>query len=162
VEIVGPFVGHTIAVHDGRGFAPVLLTQEMLGKRLGDVVPARPVVRGSARSGRYREATFRTTTLRQRSPALERPVGHSRPARVAERAPVLAAHDATVAEMLDAGLTAFWTLAERWALSGAEQNALLQLSDSTASAGGGRALPRVNRSSTGCSSSCLRTSGRTR
>ena len=35
------FVGHTIAVHDGRKHIPVDVTEEMVGHMLGEFVPTR-------------------------------------------------------------------------------------------------------------------------
>ena len=32
------FVGHTIAVHDGRKHVPVYITEEMVGHKLGEIV----------------------------------------------------------------------------------------------------------------------------
>ncbi len=35
------FVGHTIAVHNGRNHVPVFITEEMVGHKLGEFVPTR-------------------------------------------------------------------------------------------------------------------------
>ena len=35
------FVGHTIAVHDGRKHVPVYITEDMVGHKLGGFVPTR-------------------------------------------------------------------------------------------------------------------------
>lgn len=35
------FVGHTIAVHDGRKFVPVYVTEDMVGHKLGEFAPTR-------------------------------------------------------------------------------------------------------------------------
>ncbi|MBQ4297200.1 MAG: 30S ribosomal protein S19 [Clostridia bacterium] len=35
------FVGHTIAVHDGRKHFPVYVTEDMVGHRLGEFAPTR-------------------------------------------------------------------------------------------------------------------------
>ena len=35
------FVGHTIAVHDGRQHVPVYVTEEMVGHKLGEFAPTR-------------------------------------------------------------------------------------------------------------------------
>ena len=35
------FVGHTIAVHDGRKHVPVHVTEEMVGHKLGEFAPTR-------------------------------------------------------------------------------------------------------------------------
>ncbi|MFO7310866.1 MAG: 30S ribosomal protein S19 [Bacillota bacterium] len=51
------FVGHTIAVHDGRRHVPIYITEEMVGHKLGEFVPTR-TFRGHAGS------TERTTRVR--------------------------------------------------------------------------------------------------
>ena len=39
---IGPeFVGHTIAVHDGRKHVPVYVTEDMVGHKLGEFAPTR-------------------------------------------------------------------------------------------------------------------------
>ncbi len=43
------FVGHTIAVHDGRKHVPVYVTEEMIGHKLGEFAPTR-TFRGHAGS----------------------------------------------------------------------------------------------------------------
>ena len=35
------FVGHTIAVHDGRKHVPVYISEEMIGHKLGEFAPTR-------------------------------------------------------------------------------------------------------------------------
>jgi len=35
------FVGHTIAVHNGRKFVPVYITEQMVGHKLGEFAPTR-------------------------------------------------------------------------------------------------------------------------
>ena len=39
--IVPAFVGHTIAVHDGRKHVPVYVTEDMVGHKLGEFAPTR-------------------------------------------------------------------------------------------------------------------------
>ena len=43
------FVGHTIAVHDGRKHVPVYVTEDMVGHKLGEFAPTR-IFRGHAGS----------------------------------------------------------------------------------------------------------------
>jgi len=43
------FVGHTIAVHDGRRHVPVYITEDMVGHKLGEFAPTR-TYRGHAGS----------------------------------------------------------------------------------------------------------------
>jgi small subunit ribosomal protein S19 len=43
------FVGHTIAVHDGRKHVPVFVTEDMVGCKLGEFAPTR-TYRGHAGS----------------------------------------------------------------------------------------------------------------
>lgn len=35
------FIGHTIAVHDGRKHVPVFVTEDMVGHKLGEFAPTR-------------------------------------------------------------------------------------------------------------------------
>ena len=39
--ILPSFVGHTIAVHDGRKHVPVYVQEDMVGHKLGEFVPTR-------------------------------------------------------------------------------------------------------------------------
>ncbi len=39
--ILPAFVGHTIAVHDGRKHVPVYITEDMVGHKLGEFAPTR-------------------------------------------------------------------------------------------------------------------------
>ncbi len=39
--ILPSFVGHTIAVHDGRKHVPIYMTEDMVGHKLGEFVPTR-------------------------------------------------------------------------------------------------------------------------
>jgi len=39
--ITPEFVGHTMAVHNGRKFLPIFITEEMVGHRLGEMAPTR-------------------------------------------------------------------------------------------------------------------------
>lgn len=43
------FVGHTVAVHDGRKHVPVYVTEDMVGHKLGEFAPTR-TFRGHAGS----------------------------------------------------------------------------------------------------------------
>ena len=43
------FVGHTFAVHDGRKHVPVYVTEDMVGRKLGEFAPTR-TYRGHAGS----------------------------------------------------------------------------------------------------------------
>ena len=47
--IVPSFVGHPIAVHDGRRHVPVYVTEDMVGHKLGEFAPTR-TFRGHAGS----------------------------------------------------------------------------------------------------------------
>jgi small subunit ribosomal protein S19 len=46
-------VGHTIAVHDGRKHVPVLVSESMVGHKLGEFAPTR-TYRGHADTGKRR------------------------------------------------------------------------------------------------------------
>jgi small subunit ribosomal protein S19 len=39
--ITPEMIGHTIAVHNGRKFVPVYITEQMIGHRLGEFAPTR-------------------------------------------------------------------------------------------------------------------------
>jgi len=39
--IVPEFIGHTIAVHDGRKHLPIYITEAMVGHKLGEFAPSR-------------------------------------------------------------------------------------------------------------------------
>ena len=39
--IVPEFVGHTFAVHNGKQFIPIYITENMVGHRLGEFAPTR-------------------------------------------------------------------------------------------------------------------------
>lgn len=45
--ITPEFVGHTVAVHNGKNFIPVYVTENMVGHKLGEFSPTR-VYRGHA------------------------------------------------------------------------------------------------------------------
>ena len=47
--ILPTFIGHTIAVHDGRKHVPVYVTEDMVGHKLGEFAPTR-TFRGHAGS----------------------------------------------------------------------------------------------------------------
>jgi small subunit ribosomal protein S19 len=46
--ILPDFVGHTFAVHNGRKFIPVFVTENMVGHKLGEFSPTRTFVGHSA------------------------------------------------------------------------------------------------------------------
>jgi len=39
--IIPEMVGHTIAVHNGKGFVPVFVSENMVGHKLGEFAPTR-------------------------------------------------------------------------------------------------------------------------
>lgn len=39
--ITPDFVGHTIAIHNGRKFLPIFISEQMVGHRLGEFAPTR-------------------------------------------------------------------------------------------------------------------------
>ena len=47
--ILPSFVGHTVAVHDGRKHVPVYITEDMVGHKLGEFAPTR-LFKGHAKS----------------------------------------------------------------------------------------------------------------
>lgn len=56
-SVISPdFVGHTIAVHDGRRHVPVFITENMVGHRLGEFAPTRQF-KGHSRAAAAERAT---------------------------------------------------------------------------------------------------------
>ena len=51
--VLPEFVGHTIAVHDGRKHVPVFVSESMVGHKLGEFAPTR-TFKGHAGSGKVR------------------------------------------------------------------------------------------------------------
>ena len=63
------FVGHTVAVHDGRKHVPVYITEDMVGHKFGEFAPTRTFrghagEKASARSEGYHEGSIPLQTLR--------------------------------------------------------------------------------------------------
>jgi small subunit ribosomal protein S19 len=54
------FVGHTIAVHDGRRHVPVYISENMVGHKLGEFAPTR-FFRGHVRSEKATKPAARPT-----------------------------------------------------------------------------------------------------
>ncbi len=54
--VVPEMVGYTIGVHNGRLHVPVLITEEMVGHKLGEFSPTRKFVRHGGRMQREIEA----------------------------------------------------------------------------------------------------------
>jgi small subunit ribosomal protein S19 len=50
------FVGHTIAVHNGKKFIPVYVTENMVGHKLGEFSPTRHFRGHSAKAGTEKSA----------------------------------------------------------------------------------------------------------
>ncbi len=67
--IIPDFVGHTMAVHNGKKFVPIFLTENMVGHKLGEFAPTR-TFRGH--SGRLKETT---TTVAPESAVKEKETG---------------------------------------------------------------------------------------
>ncbi|CAI2719435.1 30S ribosomal protein S19 [Nitrospina watsonii] len=51
--IIPDFVGHTLAVHNGKKFIPVFVTENMVGHKLGEFSPTRTF---KAHSGKTKKA----------------------------------------------------------------------------------------------------------
>ena len=70
------FVGHTIAVHDGRKHVPVYVTEDMVGHKLGEFAPTR-TFKGHAgsKTGKYRGSgrSLPAGRLPAEGPEAERP-----------------------------------------------------------------------------------------
>ena len=56
--IVPDMIGHTIAVHNGKKFIPVYVTEQMIGHKLGEFSPTR-TFKGHAREGCARKRSRR-------------------------------------------------------------------------------------------------------
>jgi small subunit ribosomal protein S19 len=54
--IVPEMVGHTLAVHNGKKFIPVYITENMVGHKLGEFAPTR-TFRGHSARGTAEKAT---------------------------------------------------------------------------------------------------------
>ncbi|HET8568792.1 MAG TPA: 30S ribosomal protein S19 [Candidatus Limnocylindria bacterium] len=54
--IMPAFVGHTVAVHDGRRHVPVFITENMVGHRFGEFAPTR-TFRGHSKNVAVEKAT---------------------------------------------------------------------------------------------------------
>ena len=55
--IIPEMVGHTIAVHNGRKFIPVYVTENMVGHKLGEFAPTRTFKGHSMKSATERTAS---------------------------------------------------------------------------------------------------------
>ncbi|MDI6839345.1 MAG: 30S ribosomal protein S19 [bacterium] len=55
--IIPDFVGHTIAIHDGRKHVPVYITENMVGHRLGEFAPTRTFRAHGGRKARAEEVS---------------------------------------------------------------------------------------------------------
>ena len=54
--IIPEMVGHTIAVHNGKKFIPVYITENMVGHKLGEFAPTR-IFKGHSAGGSAKERT---------------------------------------------------------------------------------------------------------
>src|SRR5882762_9363614 len=84
--VVPEMVGHTLAVHNGRKFIPVYVTENMVGHKLGEFAPTR-LFKGhttKSRSGRLRRAPRPAGRVAAPAEAEAR----SRPARGARHDPI--------------------------------------------------------------------------
>ena len=73
--IVPEFIGHTLAVHNGKKFIPVYVTENMVGHKLGEFAPTRTF---KGHSGTKAEKAEKTTKVA--------PAGGSAPAPAAPAA----------------------------------------------------------------------------
>lgn len=65
--VIPEMVGHTIAVHNGRKFIPVFITENMVGHKLGEFSPTRTFyVHSGDRKGEAKETV--TTTVPTTAP----------------------------------------------------------------------------------------------
>ena len=54
--ILPEFIGHTLAVHNGKKFIPVYITENMVGHKLGEFSPTRTFKGHAAKARRKRPA----------------------------------------------------------------------------------------------------------
>jgi len=82
--IVPEMIGHTIAVHNGKKFIPVYVTEQMIGHKLGEFSPTR-TFKGHAVKRRWRRlparlpragSSRRGTGRRRRSPGSAEGISH--------------------------------------------------------------------------------------
>jgi small subunit ribosomal protein S19 len=59
--VLPDFVGHTFAVHNGRKFVPVFVTENMVGHKLGEFAPTR-TFHGHSSEKKVAAATTTTST----------------------------------------------------------------------------------------------------
>src|SRR4028118_105807 len=64
--VIPEFVGHTLAVHNGRKFIPVYVTENMVGHKLGEFAPPRTPQGPNTKTDRQAPAGARATGARQR------------------------------------------------------------------------------------------------
>ena len=64
--ILPELVGHTIAVHNGRKFIPVYITEQMVGHKLGEFAPTR-TFKGRSRHRSTRRWRLLTSPTRRRA-----------------------------------------------------------------------------------------------
>jgi len=73
--IVPEMVGHTIAVHNGKKFIPVYITENMVGHKLGEFSPTRTFKGHGAKVATERAATVAPAPGAARSPSPPSAVG---------------------------------------------------------------------------------------
>ena len=81
--IIPDMVGHTLAVHNGKKFIPVYVTENMVGHKLGEFAPTR-LFRGHTAAGSKAAADAKATDQKARPGA---PAGAGAPAAAAPAAP---------------------------------------------------------------------------
>ena len=64
--MIPEMVGHTLAVHNGKKFVPVYLTENMVGHKLGEFSPTRQFKGHSARSDKAATRPARRAHRRRR------------------------------------------------------------------------------------------------
>ena len=66
--IIPEFVGQTFAVHNGKKFVPVYVTENMVGHMLGEFSPTRSF-RGHSVKAKKENKKTNTSVIRRRTPA---------------------------------------------------------------------------------------------
>src|SRR5512138_1124930 len=62
--IIPDMVGHTLAVHNGKKFIPVYVTENMVGHKLGEFAPTRTFRGHGTKGGSAAAAADKTATVR--------------------------------------------------------------------------------------------------
>ena len=77
--VIPEFVGHTLAVHNGKKFIPVYVTENMVGHKLGEFAPTR-LFKGHTTKVAEKRRGGRGAPARRRGGPAARAAGAAKPA----------------------------------------------------------------------------------